>query len=135
MRQMSIGQIVLKAVLLRLQSLLSSKALRHHTNILRVTDLISRGKTGVVHCSGVPKNQVARTKFELNELVAPVFEPFHMVLVELEELLVLVVEVLCVLVLALLGKELVENFRGAFHPNQTAIFGTIRGKIQHPLDT
>lgn len=135
MRQMSIGQILLEAVLLRLQDLRSSKALRHHTNILRVTDLISRGKTGVVDCSEVPKNHVARTKFGRGELVAPIFEPFHMILMEFEEPLVFVVEVLCFLVLTLLGKELIENFRGAFHPNQTAIFGTIRGKVQHPLDT
>lgn len=126
---------MLEAVLLHLQGLLTSKALRHHTNILRVTDLIPRGKAGVVDCSGIPENQVTGTKIELGELIAPFFEPFHMVLMKLEEFLVLVLEVICVLVVALLGKELVKDFRGAFHPNQTAIFWSIRGKVQHPLDT
>jgi len=77
-----------------------------------MSDEISLREACVVHGTGVPEDQITRLKVDFDHLAAALLEPLHIFLLEDEqitEVLLLRRLILVVVLLAGLGKELVEE--------------------------
>lgn len=131
-RPVGSSHVILETVLLQLQGFLGRKSLRRHTDILDVTDLVTFGQTGIMHGPRIPEDQVTRVHINLDELAAAVLEPLEIPLVEKEQVHVLHLRwrsILVVVGVTVLSEEFIEEFGRAFHEHETAIFGTIGGKV------